>query len=130
MASEPHTVRITVADNGCGIQPERIQKIFEAFFTTKQDVGKGLGLWLSQEIVQKHAGRISVKSRGAPPQSGTAFSIFWPGAPDLERSQQNEFLPDPENPNEADANNSLRLRMAGVRSSIHSSCLRRVRRVH
>jgi hypothetical protein len=34
-----------------------------------------LGLWLSQEIVQKHAGRISVKSRIAPSQSGTAFSF-------------------------------------------------------
>jgi signal transduction histidine kinase len=69
-------VRITVTDNGSGIHPDRIQRIFEAFFTTKQDVGTGLGLWLSQEIVQKHAGRISVKSRVAPPQSGTAFSIF------------------------------------------------------
>jgi signal transduction histidine kinase len=75
-------VRITVADNGSGIHPDRIQKIFEAFFTTKQDVGTGLGLWLSQEIVQKHAGRLSVKSRVAPPQSGTAFSIFWPGPPE------------------------------------------------
>jgi PAS domain S-box-containing protein len=72
-------VRITVADNGSGIRPDRIHKIFEAFFTTKQDVGTGLGLWLSQEIVQKHAGHISVKSRVSPPQRGTAFSIFWPG---------------------------------------------------
>jgi signal transduction histidine kinase len=56
-------VRITVADNGSGIHPDRLQKIFEAFFTTKQDVGTGLGLWLSQEILRKQAGRISVKSR-------------------------------------------------------------------
>jgi signal transduction histidine kinase len=83
-------VRITVADNGSGIHPDRIQKIFEAFFTTKQDVGTGLGLWLSQEIVRKHAGRISVKSRVAPPKTGTAFSIFGPAPRNQARSQRNE----------------------------------------
>jgi PAS domain S-box-containing protein len=74
-------VRITVADNGSGISRDRMGKIFEAFFTTKKDVGTGLGLWLSQEIVKKHEGYISVKSCVGPMQRGTVFSIFWPHRP-------------------------------------------------
>jgi signal transduction histidine kinase len=73
-------VRITIADNGSGITPDRMKKIFEAFYTTKKDVGTGLGLSLSQEIVQKHEGSIRAKSRTALP-CGTAFSIFWPCKP-------------------------------------------------
>jgi PAS domain S-box-containing protein len=78
-------VRITIADNGSGIGRDRMGKVFEAFFTTKKDVGTGLGLWLSKEIVQKHGGYISIRSRVAPARSGTVFSIFWPCEPDTIR---------------------------------------------
>jgi len=75
---------ISVSDTGCGIAPENYNKIFDAFFTTKE-VGKGtgLGLSISAEIVRKHGGEILVASEvGAgstftvrlplrPPQSGT-----------------------------------------------------------
>jgi signal transduction histidine kinase len=50
----------------------------EPFYTTKQDVGTGLGLWVSREIVQKHGGNISLHSSAAPEHSGTVFSIFLP----------------------------------------------------
>jgi PAS domain S-box-containing protein len=78
-------VRFTVADTGAGMEPEVREHIFEAFFTTKDATGTGLGLWVSQEIVLKHHGLMRVRSRsvaplGAPEQrgSGTVFEIFLP----------------------------------------------------
>jgi len=71
-------VRITVADNGPGIPPENVKNIFEPFFTTKKDVGTGLGLWVSRELVQKHGGTLHVRSSTRPERSGTVFSLFLP----------------------------------------------------
>ncbi len=68
-------VRITLADTGEGIRPENLQRIFEPFFTTKESVGTGLGLWVSSEIVERHHGRLRVRSRRG---EGTVFSIFLP----------------------------------------------------
>jgi PAS domain S-box-containing protein len=70
-------VRILVADTGSGMSQETLRKAFEAFFTTKQVTGTGLGLWLSDEIVRKHGGSIRVKSR-AGRHSGTCFVVFFP----------------------------------------------------
>ena len=44
-----YKVRLTVADNGCGIDQKNGKKIFEAFFTTKGAVSSGLGLWIARE---------------------------------------------------------------------------------
>ena len=71
-------VRVTVLDTGSGIEQERLAKIFEPFYTTKKDVGTGLGLWLTQGLVQKHSGSIRVRSRTGPLRPGTAFSVFLP----------------------------------------------------
>ncbi|HXO37911.1 MAG TPA: ATP-binding protein [Candidatus Acidoferrum sp.] len=70
--------RVVIADTGSGISPEHRKKLFEPFYTTKQDVGTGLGLWVSQEIVQKHGGSITLRSCVVPGHSGTVFSIFLP----------------------------------------------------
>jgi PAS domain S-box-containing protein len=78
-------VRIMVVDNGSGIGRTEMQHIFEPFFTTKKDVGTGLGLWLAHGIVQKHGGRIRVRSRTTPGSSGTVFSVFLPDTPSLVR---------------------------------------------
>jgi len=86
-------VRLSVADDGCGISPKHRSKIFEPFYTTKEGVGTGLGLWLSQTIVQKHEGRIRVRSQVQPSQSGTVFSVFWPdqsGAHSSEKLNERE----------------------------------------
>ena len=71
-------VRVTVADSGCGIDPKHLRKIFEPFFSTKGNMGTGLGLWVSASIVQKHEGKIQVKSRIEGDNCGTVFSIFLP----------------------------------------------------
>ena len=73
-------VRFTVADTGTGMDAPVRARLFEAFFTTKEVTGTGLGLWVSQEIVLKHSGTIRVRSRktveGRP--GGTVFEIFIP----------------------------------------------------
>ena len=81
-------VGVTVVDSGTGISSASRKKLFEPFYTTKKDVGTGLGLWLSKEIVYKHGGSISVRSSIQPGRSGTIFSVFIPaqiaGASDRE----------------------------------------------
>jgi len=76
-------VRLTVCDNGPGIAPEVRKKLFEPFFTTKRDVGTGLGLWVSSNILRKHDGSIRLRSSVAPGKSWTVFSVFFPIESDL-----------------------------------------------
>jgi PAS domain S-box-containing protein len=71
-------VRLTVSDNGPGIDQELRKKLFEPFFTTKREVGTGLGLWVSSNIVRKHEGMIKVRSSTEPGKSWTVFSVFLP----------------------------------------------------
>ena len=73
-------VRFTVADTGCGMDLEVRERIFEAFFTTKDVTGTGLGLWVSHEIILKHKGKVHVRSTpaGIGKPSGTVFQIFIP----------------------------------------------------
>jgi signal transduction histidine kinase len=71
-----HEAMIEFADTGVGISPENLQKIFEPFFSTKEDRdGTGLGLSISYRIIQHHGGRIDV---GSGPGKGTIFRIFLP----------------------------------------------------
>ncbi len=73
-------IRITVADDGCGIAKENMSRIFEPFFTTKESKGTGLGLWVSQGIVQKHQGKLRVRSRTDEARHGTCCTVFLPFA--------------------------------------------------
>lgn len=75
-------VQILIEDDGPGIPREHMQRIFEPFFTTKQDVGTGLGLWLSKEIVERHGGSLEVVPRESG-LTGAAFSILLPLAVSL-----------------------------------------------
>jgi signal transduction histidine kinase/FixJ family two-component response regulator len=73
-------VRVTVADNGTGMDAAVLSRIFEAFYSTKGITGTGLGLWISRDIVEKHKGRLDVWSRKGTPETsgGTVFSLFLP----------------------------------------------------
>ena len=67
-------VVISVTDNGPGIPPEHLAKIWSSFFTTKPEgKGTGLGLSITEGIVSDHGGRIDVSSR---PHEATTFRIF------------------------------------------------------
>lgn len=79
-SSQRSGVRITIADTGTGIADADKSRLFEPFFTTKEELGTGLGLWISQGIVQKHGGRIRLRSRTCPGRSGTVVSVFLPMA--------------------------------------------------
>ncbi len=69
-------VQISIADRGLGIPETARAQIFEPFFTTKKDVGTGLGLWISKEIIQNHGGRIRFRSRSGIDKSGTVFVVY------------------------------------------------------
>jgi signal transduction histidine kinase len=71
-------VRITIADDGCGISPERLETIFEPFVSSKSQKGAGLGLWASRAIALKNDGRIKMRSAVAGPRKGTCVSVFLP----------------------------------------------------
>lgn len=67
---------ISIADTGCGIAPEALQRIFEPFYTTKPiGRGTGLGLAITYSIIAKHHGRIEVSSQ---PGAGSAFRVVLP----------------------------------------------------
>ena len=69
-------VEITIADTGCGIPPEDLDKLFDPFFTTKAvGQGTGLGLSVSYGIIQRHGGTIRVQSEVG---KGTRFFIWLP----------------------------------------------------
>lgn len=71
-------IRVTFADSGCGIHREKCTQIFDPFFTTKQDTGNGLGLWVTNQIIEKHKGKILLRSRTEEPCRGTTFSVLLP----------------------------------------------------
>jgi PAS domain S-box-containing protein len=69
---------IVVADTGHGMSRAILARIFEPFFTTKDLNGTGLGLWVSNEIVCRHEGRLTVRSSELPVRHGTVFRLFLP----------------------------------------------------
>ncbi|MFZ5761464.1 MAG: PAS domain S-box protein [Thermodesulfobacteriota bacterium] len=70
-------VEIRVADQGHGIAPDHLERIFDPYFSTKQ-AGSGLGLASSYSIVKRHGGHISVASR---PGEGAVFTVYLPARP-------------------------------------------------
>jgi len=78
-------IRFTIGDTGTGMEPSVRKRVFEAFFTTKEVTGTGLGLWVSLEIIVKHHGIVHVRSRAATSgrAPGSVFSIFLPDDPTL-----------------------------------------------
>ena len=71
-------VRLSIADNGQGIDPAILPQLFEPFFTTKGSIGNGLGLWVTREIVDKHRGTIRARSHRGGELTGTTFSVLLP----------------------------------------------------
>lgn len=71
-------VCIEVSDSGPGISAGDLKKLYQPFFTTKADVGNGLGLWVSKNLVEKNAGTITVTTSTAHDKSGTTFMVNLP----------------------------------------------------
>jgi len=80
------SVHIQIRDTGNGIPEESLPHIFEPFFSTKDEKGTGLGLWVSQGIVQAHGGSIKLRSREG---RGTTFSVALPiGGPSEQHAER------------------------------------------
>ncbi len=68
-------VRVTIADSGTGMDKQTLDQLFRPFFTTKGEVGTGLGLWVSKGILEKHGADLAVRSKRG---RGTVFQLFFP----------------------------------------------------
>jgi PAS domain S-box-containing protein len=71
-------VVLTVADDGVGIAPEILPKVFDAFFTTRYTVGTGIGLFIAKQFVEGHGGRIDLESNNEAEGHGTTVQVFLP----------------------------------------------------
>jgi PAS domain S-box-containing protein len=76
--TEGDGVVLTVEDNGVGISPKDLPRVFEAFFTTRTTVGTGIGLFIARQFVEGHGGRINIESNNEPDRHGTIIRIFLP----------------------------------------------------
>jgi len=76
--SPANGVILTVADNGVGIPPDELPKVFDAFFTKRANVGTGIGLFIAKQLVEGHGGQISIDSHIEPEKHGTTVSVFLP----------------------------------------------------
>ncbi len=70
-------VRVSVRDAGVGVDAQGIEKLFDAFYTTKGD-GMGIGLSVSRSIIESHHGRLWAEPNDGP---GATFSFSIPGRP-------------------------------------------------
>lgn len=91
ICTSPHTtalapsISVEISDTGVGIGEEELTRIFEPFFSTRKK-GTGLGLWVTQDIVRHHGGRIEVSSATG---RGTTFLIILPvDSPTLEKEEK------------------------------------------
>lgn len=83
-------VQLEVSDSGSGIPPENLDKIFDAFFTTKASSnGTGLGLSMARKIIANHGGRICVRSKVG---EGSSFEIILPCQPVKSEVKKNEEM--------------------------------------
>jgi PAS domain S-box-containing protein len=80
IAKEGEFAVISISDNGIGIPTEHLSRVFEPFFTTKEDVGTGIGLWITKEMVEKSGGLISVHNDNLPAGFRTMFRVQFPTA--------------------------------------------------
>jgi signal transduction histidine kinase len=85
-------VRITFADRGPGIPRDLLGKLFQPFFTTKEQRGTGLGLWVALGIVTRHGGNIQIASSTRDVRHGTCVSVWLPAeATDVPYSGRRRF---------------------------------------
>jgi signal transduction histidine kinase len=77
-SASDRSVRITFADDGKGIAQKVQATIFDPLFSTKGNLGTGLGLWVTKQIVTKHKGRITMRSRSGAGRTGTVFCVVLP----------------------------------------------------
>ncbi len=88
-ARRPDGIEVAITDTGPGIDPERREKIFQVFYTTKKD-GTGMGLPVVRRIVEEHYGTVSLHSEVG---KGTSFVLFFP----FDEAEEGENRESPDN---------------------------------
>ena len=71
-------ILLTVQDNGTGIAAGDLPRAFDAFFTTRNTVGTGIGLYIARQFVEGHGGQIEIESKTGKDNHGTTVRIFLP----------------------------------------------------
>ena len=74
----PDGIVLAVEDNGRGIAGDDLPKVFDAFFTTRNTVGTGIGLFIAKQFVEGHGGHVEIDSRNDVEDHGTTVRIFLP----------------------------------------------------
>jgi len=69
---------LRVQDDGVGIAPDVLPRVFEAFFSTRLTVGTGIGLFVAKQFVEGHGGQIEIQSRNHKEEHGTTVRVFLP----------------------------------------------------
>jgi CheY-like chemotaxis protein len=82
-------IKVVITDQGSGIPEEFIHRIFEPYFTTKQD-GSGLGLATTYAVIKKHGGEILAENE---PGQGARFTLYIPANPDTAMTETAAMLP-------------------------------------
>jgi PAS domain S-box-containing protein len=72
------SIVLTVQDDGVGIAPNVLPRVFEAFFSTRLTVGTGIGLFVAKQFVESHGGKIEIQSRNDREDHGTTVRVFLP----------------------------------------------------
>ncbi|MBW2559936.1 MAG: response regulator, partial [Deltaproteobacteria bacterium] len=85
-------VLLTVSDNGCGMDKETLERIFEPFYTTREiSRGTGLGLAIVYGVIKDYKGYITCSSE---PGQGTVFSVYFPGLEGVEKREDQPAEPE------------------------------------
>jgi PAS domain S-box-containing protein len=77
-SSTGNGIVLKIEDDGVGIRPQDLPKVFDAFFTTRTTVGTGIGLFIAKQFVEGHGGRISIESDSESEKHGTTVRVFLP----------------------------------------------------
>ncbi len=80
LSSDGEKAAVIIRDSGVGIPLENLDRIFDPFFTTKDDVGTGIGLWVTRELVEKNGGTIAVVAGNQATPFATCFRVEFPVA--------------------------------------------------
>jgi PAS domain S-box-containing protein len=76
--SGPQGVSFSVRDNGVGIGPDDLPRVFDAFFTTRATIGTGIGLFVAKQLIEGHGGHITIESSKDIREHGTKVQVFLP----------------------------------------------------
>jgi len=85
-------IEILIRDSGVGIEKDNLARIFEPFFTTKGNLGTGIGLWVTKQLLEQRGSQIRISSRVGPTNSGTTVTIFIPFARPEVRSEATQLV--------------------------------------